>query len=269
MRKTCSTRKTKAVQQNYFGEGSAGAKSLQTPLETLQGKALIHDLVKGVEEGAKCFQDGAANGRTHHRKKRISERGGILTNGFADGSFDGGSKCFTECVAASLLAAKLDGFCHDGTDIFGARLRIRDTMMQALQRFLFGSEDQVAQFFKRTGAVGRGVIRLFLRNTFCGSISHRLSAEKIPMGRGQGRREKVAYFSGNSSSSFKRRASSVKEIGEHGAISLVVAKCFGFALQGSFEIFLGFLNLVAERFGLFQNARAEVALHAGNLVFEL
>ncbi len=89
------------------------------------------------------------------------------------------------------------------------------------------------------------------------------------MGRGQGRREKAAYFSGNSSSSFKRRAEFGEEIGEHGAIGLVVAKGFGFALQGGFEIFLGFLNLVAERLGLLKDARAEIALGAGDLVFEL
>jgi hypothetical protein len=61
----------------------------------------------------------------------------------------------------------------------------------------------------------------------------------------------------------------IEEISEHGAIGLVVAECFGFPLEGSFQLLLGLLDLIAECLGLFQDARAQVALYAGNLVFEL
>jgi len=56
----------------------------------------------------------------------------------------------------------------------------------------------------------------------------------------------------------------IEEISEHGAIGLVVAECFGFPLEGSFQLLLGLLDLIAKCLGLFQDARAQVALNAGN-----
>jgi hypothetical protein len=118
-----------AVQQNHFSESAAGAKGLQTPFETLHGEALVHDLIEGIEEGPKSLEDGAADGRAHDGEKRIGERAGILANRFAHRGFDGGSECFAERVATSVLATKLDGFGNDRADILSARFGIGDALM--------------------------------------------------------------------------------------------------------------------------------------------
>ena len=204
--------------------------------------------------GTKGFQDGAADGGTHHWKKRIGESAGILANGFTHRGFDAGSERFAERVAASLLAAKLNGFGDDRADVLGACFRIGNTMMQPLQGFLFGSEDKMAQFLKRACAVGRRVVRL-LRNTFCGSVSHRHSAKKFrwagtrPQGKGSLPFRQLQFV-------LETQSEFIEEISEHGAIGLVVAECFGFTLEGSFQLLLGRLDLIAECLGLFQDARA-------------
>src|ERR1700690_3705715 len=78
------------VEQSHLGEGTAGTKGLEAPIEPFQRKALIHDLVEGIEKRTQRFENGAANGRAHDGKERVRERGGILANRFAKSRFDGG-----------------------------------------------------------------------------------------------------------------------------------------------------------------------------------
>src|ERR1700721_3603375 len=106
----------------------------------------------------------------------------IAGGGFAEGVPDGGRKCFGERFAVSLLAALLDCFGYYGAYVFDAASSVVEALLDFLEAFLFGADDEMAQLFVGVtfrgiavagGGINRRVLgRILLRGAASGLLRH-------------------------------------------------------------------------------------------------
>src|ERR1700721_4589177 len=106
----------------------------------------------------------------------------IAGGGFAEGVLNGGSKCFGEGLSVAPLAALFDCFGYYGAYVFDAASSVVEALLDFLEAFLFGADDEMAQLFVgvtfRGIAVAGGVInrrvlgRILLRGSALGLLGH-------------------------------------------------------------------------------------------------
>src|SRR5580704_9751531 len=96
----------------------------------------------------------------------------VAADGFAQGVLNRGSERFGESLIVALLAAHLNRFGDDRAYVFNAALGVVKALLNFLQSFLLGADDEMAEFFVRVilrGMVIRGVTiagRLIYRRVF-------------------------------------------------------------------------------------------------------
>ena len=65
----------------------------------------------------------------------------IATDGLPQSFLNGGSERVGEGEVIALIAAHLNGFGDDGTDIFGAFFQVIEAVLNRGDAFLFGRDD--------------------------------------------------------------------------------------------------------------------------------
>src|SRR5579862_6581879 len=106
----------------------------------------------------------------------------IAADRFAERVLNGRSKCFGESLRVALLAAFLDCFGDDGAYVLDAAPSVVEALLDFLEAFLLGADDEMAELFVSVGirriAIAGGVIYrrvlgcILLRGSALGLLGH-------------------------------------------------------------------------------------------------